>query len=309
MRSLAGAALLQLLDALLDLLLPFFEFARIVGELLYAARGPRRTRPLEIARRAIQFFERGVALRRRSGGSTSHVVRGLLQLLRGTLHLGVVLFSSESFQATRFLFRLTRQIALGTALVVAATRCALLAATRGARTPARGRGPTGSTFLRESLAHGLGHSLQSFVLLLLAARELTKPLERFVDLRLRGIAATLLLYGLVLIALLVVLQLEQIGEVLGALLPAAAATTTTASASPHLNLHVTIKRFRPLQPLQRTLFRWQRIAATNAPQLLLGGFELHRGLLQLRADLREVGVLGGHAALGQSLRELRDVLT
>ncbi len=137
----------------------------------------------------------------------------------------------------RLLLHLLRQLAL--------TRAALRAARPHARETVR-------------LATG------ALVLLLLALRQLPELVERLVDLGLllfvpsaaTGVAALRLF---VLIAHLVALHLEDVGQVAGAGSAASAATTTAALLSLG-DTDVAEQRFRPLQLLQRLLLRRERAA-------------------------------------------------
>ena len=115
-----------------------------------------------------------------------------------------------------------------------------------------------------------------------------------------------MLHSLVLIALLVGLQFEQVREILGALTTTATAATTTATAA-LLHLYVAVHRLRALQSLQRLLLGRERIAATHAPQLFFGGLEFGHGLRELVLDLRERRIARRHATLGETLHELRHI--
>lgn len=169
--------------------------------------------------------------------------------------------------------------------------------------------PRSATFLCQAFTHLLGHALHALVLLLLALRHLLQPLEGFVHLLLRLTLGATLLDRLVLIALLVRLQLEQIGEILGALLTAAAAPTAAPTTASHLDLDVTVDRLGALQPLQGTLLRRHGVSTTRAPKLLFGGLQFDDGLLQLRADLGEVRVCPCHTTFRQALHQLFDIGT
>src|SRR5690606_21370852 len=129
-----------------------------VGQLLDAFLHTLRARLLQSACSAIQLLKRGIALRARPTGRSTHGIGRLLHLLRGALQLGRVLLASEPLQSTRLLFSLLGHFAL--------LRTA---------TTARGR------LLTETLGKLLLHALQSLVLLLLTAGELLEAFERFVD--------------------------------------------------------------------------------------------------------------------------------
>ena len=113
----------------------------------------------------------------------------------------------------------------------------------------------------------------------------------------------LLLHGLVLIAQLVILQFEQVGQVLRLL--SAATTTTAAATTAHLHLHVAVQRLRTLQMLQRLLLQRQCVGATSTAQLLFGQLHRGRGRFGFRADLGKQRVAGGKPALFQAVGQLR----
>ena len=114
----------------------------------------------------------------------------------------------------------------------------------------------------------------------------------------------LLLHRLVLVALAIVLQLEEIGEILGLLTATAAAALLFAL----LHLNVAIERVGALQLAQRALLARQRPAAVAHAELLLGALHLLGRRDERLADLREDRVLLRDAALEQTLRERRDLL-
>jgi hypothetical protein len=102
----------------------------------------------------------------------------------------------------------------------------------------------------EPLAHLLGEPLHALVLLLLPLRQFLQPLERGIGLSLTALLRVLrfALHRLVLIAELVVVQLEQIGEVLGALLSTASAAASTLLLA-ELHLDVAVHRLGALEAL------------------------------------------------------------
>ncbi len=117
----------------------------------------------------------------------------------------------------------------------------------------------------------------------------------------------LLLHRFVLVAQLVGLEAEQVGEILGALLLLSAATTA-AAATAHLHLHVAVQGFGALQMLQRTLLTRECARTLRTAQLFLGALELHAGGVELPLDLRERRVVGGNATIRELLRQLADIL-
>ena len=263
-----------------DLLLPLLQPLRLLGEPLHVARDPLIARVLDPARRAIQFLQRRVALRLRAAGGLPHLVGRALQLLSGLCELLRLLLARESLEPARLLLRLPRELALR-------------AATATARLPAH------------AIAHRFGLALHPFILLLLSRGELLEPLERLVDfLRLSG--RRLLLDGFVLIALPVVLELEEIGEVLGALSAAPAATPALLLAA--LHLHVAVQRVGALELAQRPLLARKRSASVAHAELLLRALHLLLGRDERPVDLREHRVLLGDPALEQVLRQRRDLL-
>ena len=263
-----------------DLLLPLLQPLRLLGEPLHVARDPLIARVLDPARRAIQFLQRRVALRLRAAGGLPHLVGRALQLLSGLCELLRLLLARESLEPARLLLRLPRKFALR-------------AATSTARLPAH------------AIAHRFGLALHPFILLLLPRGKLLEPLERLVDfLRLSG--RRLLLDGFVLIALPVVLELEEIGEVLGALSAAPAATPALLLAA--LHLHVAVQRVGALELAQRPLLARKRSASVAHAELLLRALHLLLGRDERPVDLREHRVLLGDPALEQVLRQRRDLL-
>ena len=188
----------------------------------------------------------------------------------------ILLFARESLETSGLFFCLTRQLALRAATTA---RC----------------------FASHPVAHRFGLTLQTLILLLLTRRQLTEPLERLVHF-LRSSRRGLLLHRLVLIAHAVVLELEEVGEILGAL------TAATASPAPALlllllHLHVAVDRVGALQVAERALLRRERRAAVALAEVLFGGLHLLARAHEELADLREGGVAAGESALEQSLRE------
>ena len=136
------------------------------------------------------------------------------------------------------------------------------------------------------------------VLLLLAAGELSQLLEHLVD-RLVPALALAAPDLLVLIAQLVPLLLEELGQFV--------ADVAAAAALPALGeLHVGEGRLRPLQQLQRFLLRDQRLVGAAPAQSLLGDRHLPgrpRQQLDHGGDRR---IAARSAAHRRALRESRD---
>ena len=297
-----------MLHALGDLLLTRLEIPRALSQLLYTTIQFVGPRAFEIARRPVQRFQCRIALRGGSARGATHGVGRLLQALRGVTQLRVVLLARQPLQSACVFLGLTRQLPLRPAvglLTLRALLATLLTATSATRRTATAARRTTTLFLPQPLTHRFSLTLHPLILLLLPLRELSQLLQRFVDgllcalLRLR-----LLLHGFVLIAELVVLELEQVGQVLR-LLSAATTTAASTATAAHLHLHVAVQRLRALQMLQCLLLEWQRVGATSTAQLLLG--QLHRGRcrLGLHTDLGEHRVAGREPALFQTVRQLR----
>ena len=192
------------------------------------------------------------------------------------------MFARKALQAPRLFFRLLGEFALGTTA-------------SAPRLPAH------------PVAHRLCLPLQTLVLLLLPRRELTKPLERLVHF-LRGTALRgLLLHGLVLVAHPIVLELEEVGEILGPLLGTAAAATATTLLL-LLDLHILVQRVGTLQMAQRPLLVRQGGASVARPELLLSADHLLRRLDEHRLDRRHCGVALRHPALEEPVGKGFDVL-
>ena len=291
---------LHLLHTLGDLLLTRLEIARAVGQLLHPTIELVGARALEIARGPVQLFERGIALSRRPARRPTHGIGRLLQALRSVAEFRVVLLARQALQPTRLFFGLTRQLTLRPAVGLLSLRALLTAllsaATARRRTATAARRAT-ALLLAQPLTHRFGLTLHSLVFLLLPLGELPQLPQRFVDRLLRALLRLrLLLHGFVLVAQLVILQFEQVGQIFR-LLSASATTTTAAAATAHLYLHVAVQRFGALQMLQGLLLEWQRISAATTSQLFLG--QLHRsgGRFRFHADLGEHRVAGRQTAL------------
>ena len=107
---------------------------------------------------------------------------------------------------------------------------------------------------------------------------------------------------LVLVAELVRIELEQVGEILrvGLLVPA----TTTALAS--RNLILLERRLGPLQVLEGTLLGRKRVGGVASEQLFFGDLHLLRGLRQLLRDDLEGRVDRRDVALHHAAHERLD---
>src|SRR5690606_6194843 len=216
-RALLACELLRAVECLLCLLFQRFTLA-----------------PLQPPARLFQFVQCGVRVRRvaaaRIRRAPPHLVRGLLHLTRDFGEARLLRFTRQPLQLPRRLLRLLSQLTL-TLRTAAATLLVL---------------PH-----RRLLA-------QSLVLLLLATCKLTQPLERGIDFVL--VLCLLLfaaLHRFVLVAQLVTLQLEQVGQILRVRRPAA----TTAAAALLLierDLHLAEQRLGTLQLLERPLLGAER---------------------------------------------------
>ena len=127
--------------------------------------------------------------------------------------------------------------------------------------------------------------------LLLPARQLPEPLHQRIDLVVGGLLLSAL-HRLVLVLQLVELELEQIGQILGRVLPAAAATAATAAL---LDTNLVIGLFGPLQLLQGALLGRQRRVDVLFLERALRRPHLFRGPRQDREN-RAKSRVGGHDA-------------
>ena len=198
----------------------------------------------------------GIRLRPgRASLGTPHLLRRLSQRLRRLPQFRALLFARQPFQAPRELFRFLDQV-----LLSAAATAALL---RAAPQP-----------------------VLTLVLALLAAGQLAELLHEFVDFRLRLLRGAAL-DRFVLVAQFVELELEQIRQILGQLLIAAA----TAAALLERDAHVAEHGLRALQRRQGLLLLRQRLLGTLRFELLLRHGHLDIGLPEKLDDLREIVVL------------------
>ncbi len=242
----AIAALSQSRDFVLHRLLFAGEFFRALGRLLHTTRRLLAARLLQHPARLVQPILRRAAAPRSQlsvrGGGPPHLIGGVLQRLGRLLHLGRLLLTRQPFETPRQFFGLLCHLAL-----------------RPSTTSAG--------------APRLGTLPRPLVGLLLASGEPLETLERLVDIA-RRLLLGAVLHLLVLVAELVRLELEEVGEVFGARIPA----TATAAAVLHADLHFLEQRVDALQQLQRALFGCQRFAQLAGGEELLGGTHLGRHL-------------------------------
>jgi len=209
----------------------------------------------ELLLRLAQPIERLSGLRaavlRSVRGRLPHRVRRVLQLLHGVVQLlALLLVARQLLQLPLHLLHLLGELAL-----------------RGARVA------------RSALAR-LRHAALPLELLLLPARELLQLLDELIDLLIALLLLGALLH-LVLVRELVELELEQIREVLGHRV-VAAASAAAALLLRHLQLVLLLGL---LQQLQRTLLGRERAVGLHAFQLGLGGFHLFGRFRQHFGDL------------------------
>ena len=236
------------------------DAALIVRDLLRLLHGvvqiARRARVLVLVEQPAGFLEpveRGRALPHaavvRAGRRASHRVRRFLQATRALGDLVVVrivrVLAREALELASHLLRLVRELPL--------------------------RSTTAAALLAGLPAHAVA---QALVLLLQPARELFELLRGLVDLVVRLLLLRTAFDGLVLIAQLVRIELEQVCEIFGVRLLATAATTLLLAA---LNLVFVECRFRALQMLQGALLRRKRVGRVALQQLLFRRLHLLRG--------------------------------
>src|SRR5687767_14792211 len=233
----------------------------LLGQLLRAtyqvarvALESRRATLVQAATRLLQTTQCGRGLRRRlialPGRRAPHRGRRIAEPARGFGQPLRRLLTRQTLELTRQLLRLLRQLPLR---------------------PAAG---TGTRHLLGARTHALG-------LLLLTSGQLAEPLERLIDTAIRLLALAAF-HLLVLIAKLVVLQLEKVGEILGVRLLSA----HPASGLPlEAHLDLAVRRFRPLKMLKCLLLVRQGVAGLASRQTLLRLLHRRDRLRQLGRDL------------------------
>jgi hypothetical protein len=155
--------------------------------------------------------------------------------------------------------------------------------------------------LRGALTERLGLATQALRLALLTARQLAQPLQRAVDLRRCRLPLRVgALHLFVLVAQLVGLQPEQVGQLLGAL---AATTAATSAVLVEAHLHLAQGRLGALQLLQRALLGRQRLARRAPAEQLLGLPHRRRRERQRLGDLAQRRIRQLATALLHALRE------
>ena len=208
----------------------------------------------------------------------AHRVGRLLQLARDLLELPVARLAREPLQLPRGLLRLLGQLPGRVAPAPALS-------------PLLGGGPT----------------LLSLQLLLLAAGELAELLHQLVDL-LVGALLLAALHGLVLIAELVRLELEEVGEILGAGSPLTLATAASALLLA-LQRHEALVRLLGLLELpERALFGTDGATRAQAAQRVHRLVHRIDGDGQALGDVLERLVGSCDAAVDDSLGERLDLL-
>src|SRR5690606_13795299 len=157
-----------------------------------------------------------------TGSALPQPIRGFAGIASSFCQLRRIAFARQPLPSACLLLGLAGQLPLRAA--GAGHRCA---AALGCR---RRRSTAATGCLTQPLSHVLGHALKAFVLLLGAACKFAQTLARFIHLsdcvgcRIAGFA----LNGLVLIAHLIPLQLEEVRQVLWL------ATATAATSASHI---------------------------------------------------------------------------
>ena len=151
------------------------------------------------------------------------------------------------------------------------------------------------------MAETVGLALRALVLLLETRSEALELIGRLIDLLIRLLLLfPTALHALVLVAQLLTIELEEVGEVLRALSGATATTSATAHADTHIPEH----RLGALQLLERALLRRQRRLRVTVGELLLRRVHDRRRLVQDLRDLGEIAVACRDPAIDDASREL-----
>ena len=253
---LAGALLRQVLDRIPDPVLGRAQPLGLVDRGIHVAAEPLAALPVEIPARSAQLVRRGEAALqslRASRVRGAHVLRGVPETAGNRRQVGARTLAGQALQPPGHV------LGLGGNLVL-----------RGAGASSRGLDPAPNPF----------------VLLLLPPGEFGEALEHLVHFVVGG-GPLPLLHRLVLVAELVHLQLEEIGEVLGLCRGSASAPSSAALTEGDLDLAE--HGIGPLQVGQGLLFPGEGVIRVAGDEQFLGCRHLGETGVEVFHDLGEFG--------------------